>query len=141
MSRRGLTLVELVITIVLAALIGVPVGLLVSEHLGGALRARDEVLGMSLARRELERLDSFDNFFHSDLALGTPPDQLNYAGTPYTLRSTVDCIEGNCTTTATSSQGVKRITVRVFRPNAGDPAATLLATLVTYRTKHVAFGT
>lgn len=141
MTRRGLTLVELVITIALAAIIGIPAGVILSEHLRGALRARDYTVAMNLARYEMEQLDSFNDFFHADLALPTDPATttfVNYQGYPYTLQRTVTCLLGDCTDTdpTTGTQGVKQITIVVTKTTAGD----LLATLVTYRTKHVSFG-
>jgi hypothetical protein len=134
--RNGLTLVELVITISLAAIIGIPIGILLGEHLNGALRARDYTVGMNLARREMERLDGLNNFFATDLAL-TTTDIPNYNGYPYTLRRTVDCILGNCTSTNFGNQGVKRIRIFVFKGSLTDP----VASLISYRTKHVTFGT
>jgi hypothetical protein len=136
---RGLTLVEVIITVGLAALLGIPVGVLLSEHLGGALRARDYTVAMSLARSEAERLDSLNDFFHPDLNV-TQTDVFNYLNTPYTLRREVTCVEGNCTAVGTGSQGVKRITITVYKPSATDLFASVVATLATYRTKHVSFG-
>lgn len=144
MIARGLTLVELVITISLAAILGVPVGFILSEHLRAALQARDASVAMSLARQEVERLDSFNDFFHADLALPTDPATttfVNYQGYPYTLQRTVSCLLGNCTNTGTGSQGVKRVTISVYKSSSPSPPPdTLAATLITYRTKHVYFG-
>jgi len=129
---RGLTLVELVITIALAAILGVPVGFILSEHLRGALRARDYAVAMSLDRQEMERLDSLNNFFSVSTQAAAP-----VAGfSAYTRAVTVTCLLGDCTNTNTNSQGVKKITVVVTKTGPGD----VLATLVSYRTKHVAFG-
>lgn len=134
--RRGLTLVELVLTISLAAIIGVPVGFILSEHLRGALWARDAAVAMCLARQEMERLDSLNNFFASpDLSVGTTSGTVS--GFPsYTRTVTIICLVGNCTNTGTNSQGVKQITIVVTKTGPGDT----LATLVSYRTKHVFFG-
>jgi hypothetical protein len=132
------------LTIVLAAILGIPAGILFSEHLRGALQARDYTVAMNLARHEMEQLDSFDDFFHPDLALPADPAITNivdYQGYPYMLRRTVDCFLGNCTNTGTGSQGVKRITITVYKSDvANPPPNTLVATIVTYRTKHVFFG-
>jgi len=136
MIARGLTLVELVITISLAAIIGIPTGILLSEHLTGALRARDYIVAMNLARQEMERIDSLNDFFASpDLNVGTTSGTVS--GFPaYTRTVTVTCLVGNCTNPGTGSQGVKQITIVVTKTGPGD----LLATLVSYRTKHVFFG-
>lgn len=150
--RVGLTLVELVITISLAAIIGVPTGILLSEHLTGALRARDYTVAMSLARAEMERLDSllasFNNFCSTDLNLGTsgPTPIAGYA--QYSLTRVVSCqtpssecacsCSGACGTGAPTNarNDIKRIEVRVTKSGSTDR----LATLVTYRTKYVLFG-
>ena len=141
---RGLTLIELVITISLAAILGIPIGLLLSEHLNGALQARDAAEAMSLARRELELLDSFNNF--CDLALSIVPPQTfdpYLAPYPYALTRTITCQVGgaNCTSAcaaapAATDNAVKRIQITVRKRGSPDP----LASVVTYRTKYVRFG-
>ena len=155
-DRDGLTLVELVITISLAAIIGVPTGILLSEHLTGALRARDYTVAMNLARYEMERLDSLVDganpntafFCTTNLALGTsgPTPITNYE--QYSLTRVVSCqtpssscvcsCSGACGTAAPNNarNDVKRIEVRVTKSGAGE----VQATLVTYRTKYVLFG-
>jgi prepilin-type N-terminal cleavage/methylation domain-containing protein len=129
---RGLTLVELVITIALAAILGVPVGFILSEHLRGALSARDAAVAMSLARQEMERLDSLNDFFVISSQAAAPVP--GFAA--YTRAVAVTCLLGNCTNPGTGSQGVKQITIVVTKTGPGDT----LATLVSYRTKHVFFG-
>jgi len=125
-------LVELIITISLSAILGVPVGILLSEHLNAALRARDAAVAMSLARTEMERLDSLNDFFAIASQAAAP-----VAGFPaYTQSVTMTCFLGDCTNTGTGSQGVKQINIVVTKTGATNP----LATIVTYRTKHVFFG-
>ena len=130
--RRGLTLVELVITIALAAILGVPVGFILSEHLRGALRARDYAVAIQLARAEMEELDSWDDFF----AINSQPAAPVPGFGAYTREVNVTCPMGNCTNTSTGNQGVKQITIVVTKTGSGET----LATLVNYRTKHVFFG-
>lgn len=146
--RAGLTLVELVITISLAAIIGIPTGILLSEHLTGALRARDYTVAMSLARREMERLDSLNNFCHTDLDVTapSPPPLVGYwPGYPYDLTRIVQCQAGDCTSQspgtchsppANARNGIKRIELRVTKSGSTE----VQARLVTYRTKYVLFG-
>lgn len=131
-SLTGLTLVELIITISLTAIVSVPVSLLLSRQLGAALGARDTSIGMQLARAEMERLDSLNDFFAIASQAAAP-----VPGFPaYTRSVTVACLLGNCVNTGTGSQGVKRITIVVTKTGSTNP----FATLVTYRTKHVFFG-
>ncbi len=137
---RGLTLVELVITISLTAILSIPVGILISEHLTAAIRTRDVMVAMNLARYEMERLDSLNDFFAApDLNIVSTTVQ-NYQGFPYTMVRAVDCLVGDCTSILTTSQGVKRIRITVFKPTDSNPLATQMATVVTYRAKHVLFG-
>lgn len=153
---RGWTLVELVITISLAGILGVPVGILLSRHLGSAIQARDASVAMSLARAEMERLDSLANgadpdtvnFCTTDLALGTvgPTPVTGYP--QYSLTRIVSCqtpssncacsCSGQCGTGSptTARNDVKHIEVRITKSGSTDQ----LATLVTYRTKYVLFG-
>ena len=150
----GMTLVELVITIATAAIIGIPTGLLISEHLQQSILLRDSNLGAQLARYELERLDGLNNFFAADLAtnaaspstpvvtvipLNPPPATylMSPQSYPYTITRAVSCQIGDCTAGSPSTlQGVKRIVVTVTKSGSATP----LIRLVTYRTKYVSFG-
>ena len=133
---RGLTLVELIITISLTAIIGVPAGILLSRQIGAAIDTRDYTVAMSLARYEMERLDSFNDVYHADLFVTNSPVTttiVNYLGYPYTLERTVDCLTGDCTN---GNFNVKRVDVTVRKTGSISP----LATLTTYRTQNVLFG-
>ena len=138
--RHGLTLVELVITISLTAILGIPIGILISEHLTAAIRTRDVAVAMNLARYEMERLDGLNDFFAAPDLNVTSTTTQNYQNFPYTLVRTVDCLVGDCTSVSLTIQGVKRIRVTIYKPSASDPLATPVATIVTYRTKNVLFG-
>ena len=142
---RGLTLVELVITICLAAIISIPVGILLSEHLTAALRARDYTVAMDLARYEMEQLDSLNDFCHSDLNVNSPSGTTidPYQGYPYALTRTIWCQAGDCTSNCSASppipnanNGVKRLEIRMRKSGSSET----LASLITYRTKYVIFG-
>ena len=139
---NGLTLVELIVTISLAAILGIPAGILFSEHLTAALRARDATVAMSLARYELERLDGLNDFCHVDLTVNSPAGATIslYQGYPYALTRTVWCQTGNCAsncaTPSNANNGIKRIEIRVTKIGSTENQATL----VTYRTKYVLFG-
>jgi len=129
---RGMTLVELVLTIALAAIVGVPTGILVSEQLRGVLTARDQVVAMGLARAELERLESLNDFF----AITTQAPAAVPGFAAYTRAVTVTCEAGNCTNTNFDSQGIKQIDVTVTKTGIAGS----LASLTTYRAKHVSYG-
>jgi len=136
MSQRGLTLVELILTISLATILAIPTALLLGAHLQEAMSSHDSTMALQLGRFELERLDSLNNFFASpDLTIGSTV-LTNFQGYPYDVTRAVTCQVGDCTSTASSSQGVKRITITVTPTGSAVP----LAKLITYRTKCVCFG-
>lgn len=130
---RGLTLVELVLTIAVAGIIGVPTGLILGEQLFSAMSSRDSTLATQLARYEMELLDSQNNFFTLQSATFA-----NYQGSVYTLTRTVTCLTTppTCTSGAPGNQGMKQIQVTVTKTGSTSP----LAQLISYRTKCVCFG-
>ena len=149
----GLTLVELILTIALAGILGAPLGIMLGEHLNGSLRATDRAVAMSLARWELERLDSLESttspgrdnlngFCHPDLTVNVPAGVLATSPNPaYTITRIVACQANDCASNCASSptnarNGVKRIEIQIRR--AGT--ANVIASLVTYRMKYVLFG-
>lgn len=127
---RGLTLVELIMTISLAAIIGIPSGILLSTHLNAALEARDYTVAMSLARAEMERLDSLNDF--SSIASQAPAPVPGFPS--YEREIIVTCLySNNCNA---GSFNVKRVDVTVRKTGSSSP----LAMLMTYRTQNVLFG-
>ena len=128
----GFTLVELVIAICLSAILGIPAGVLISEQLRAALTARDQVVAIGLARAELERLESLNDFF----AITTQAPAAVPGFAAYTRAVTVTCEAGNCTNTNFDSQGIKQIDVTVTKTGIAGS----LASLTTYRAKHVSYG-
>ena len=142
--QDGLTLIELIITIVLATIIGLPVGFFVSEYIKGALNARDTTVAMNLARDEIERLESFNDFCHAELnltgPLGSTVARPDYPA--YVVTRIVSCQTGNCSSNcslaapANTDNGMKRIEIRVAKVGSSST----LASLMTYRTKFVLFG-
>ena len=138
----GLTLIELVITISLAGILGIPVGVLLSEQLGAAIHARDASVAMNLARAELERLESFNDFCHPETALTASSGVVvAFPAYPsYVVTRIVSCQTGDCTSTcgtpSNANNGIKRVEIRVTKTGSTAP----LASLITYRTKFVLYG-
>ena len=148
-----MTLVELVVGISLSAILGIALGVLVSEHLRAALRARDMTVAMNLARAELERLESLGivvgqenttGFCHPDLnitgASGVAVPSVS--GPSYVVTRIVTCQTGscvsNCASPSNANNGIKRIEIRVTKTSS---AGERQAYLITYRTKFVLLGT
>ena len=142
MSRRarcGLTLIELVLTISLVGIIGIPTGLLLGEHIRAAMTTRDSTLATQLARYQVEQLDSLVINGIGDFFALTNASFPNYLGYPYDVTRTVTCLTdplSNCSSVDPTIQAMKKIEVSVTRSNSTER----LARLITYRTKHVLFG-
>ena len=149
--ERGLTLVELVVGISLSAILGIALGVLVSEHLRAALRARDMTVATNVARAELERLESLGTivgqenttgFCHPDLNLTAGVLVPALSGPSYIVTRIVTCQTGscvsNCASPSNANNGIKRIEIRVTKTSS---AGERQAYLITYRTKFVLFGT
>ena len=140
--RGGLTLVELALTIGLAGIVVIPVGVVLSQHLAGAMWSRDAGVAMNLARSEVERLDSLNDFCHADLTVNSPSGipLPSYLGYPFTLTRTIWCQTGNCASNCASpsnnNNGIKRIEIRATKSGSTET----LASLTNYRTKYVLFG-
>lgn len=136
MKQSGMTLVELALTVGLAGIIGIPTGLLLSEHLRQAVTSRDSQVATQLARYEMERLDGLNNFFHPDLNLGSRPATI--PGYPsYNLAIVISCLPGgNCTNPDIDRHGIKRIQITVTKPGLTNQ----LARMISYRTKCVCFS-
>jgi type II secretory pathway pseudopilin PulG len=142
MSRRGVSLIELILAIGLTGLLSVPLSLLLQAYLQAALDAREVAIAMQLARSELEQLESLNDACHPDLDL-TGPSGITmdpYQGSAYALTRIVTCQVGdcatNCQTPADLHNGIKRIDIHARR--SGSPR--VLATLITYRAKFIVFG-
>lgn len=129
---QGLSLVELVVAIAVGAVLSVPVGMILAEHLRGGIRARDQVVATQLARYEMERLDALNTY--ASLASGGP---YSLSGVPaFTITTTVTCETGGSTCNAGGANSVKRVQVDVRKLGETN----LYASLVTFRTENVQFG-
>lgn len=126
LKRRGVTLVELVVTIVVVGIVAIPLSLTLSQHIRSAFQAQDAASSRNIGRFELER------------ALNTPYNNIssasfsNYSGYGYDVVRTVTYAQGNSGT----PESLKKIVVDVRK--SGEP--TVFATLVTYVAKNVNYG-
>lgn len=141
MTRQGFSLIELILVIVLAAILGIPTGMLITEQIRLSLRARDASMAISLARMELARLDGLNNFCHADLNAPSSTTIASYAGQPFTLFRNVVCQFGNCASNCliapiNANNGVKRIDITVARNGTTE----VIATVQAYKTEYVLNG-
>ena len=125
-ERRGFTLVELIMTIIVVGITAIPLSLLISQHVESTIQSEDLTMAANLARLDMEKAK---NIGYAGIGTGTTT-VTNYEGYPYDITRTVDVIQSS------GSEGLKRI--RVEAKKAGS--ATVLVSLVTYMTRFVEYG-
>ena len=121
--RKGFTLIELVMTIVIVSIISIPISLLVSRHFEAVFESGDYTAAMNLARFEMEKVN---NMNYAIIGSG------NSSMGGYDIIRTMSYAQGD----AFSLESVKRIQVDVQK--TGSPA--VLSSLVTHLVKNVNYG-
>jgi prepilin-type N-terminal cleavage/methylation domain-containing protein len=118
--RRGFTLIEVVITIVIWAILIIPIAYMVKEHIIGTARAGDIARAYNLARLEMAKVN---NLSYSDgtLADGYNNTTTDYEGCGYDLNRAVSYANPPANT-------LKKVTVIVYESGTTNQ----LANLVTY---------
>lgn len=113
-------------TIVLATIISIPLGLLISSHLEGVVMAEEKMSATNLARLDMERVKmmAYANIVSATFS--------NYLGHDYDVVRTVSYALGN----STSAESVKLVRVSVRRAGSNQD----IMTLSTYITKNVNNG-
>lgn len=124
--QTGFSLIELVLTVVVTAIVALPLSLTVQANVQGAYQAQDQMFAQQLGRREMERVNKMP---YAGMVTASFP---NYQGYPYDVTRTVTFLQGN----AGSAESLKQITVDVRK--AGSPA--ILASFVTYFARNIAYG-
>jgi len=123
---RGFTLVELIMTIVVMAIVAIPLALLVSQHIESVFTSRDLTLATNLARFEMENVSNmnYTNITNASFS--------NYQGYDYDLNRNAVYVYGSNLT----PNSLKRITVSVSRH--GEVSA--IVTLITYLAGNITYG-
>lgn len=125
-QHRGVTLVELILTMVILGIVAVPLTLMLYEHVEGVFLSSDQMLAAQLGRREMERQN---NMAYDSLLTAS---QSNYQGYLFDVDTTVSYVYGN----ASSVESLKSVQVEVTKHGSSD----VLANYITYRVKNVQFG-
>lgn len=125
-KKKGFTLIELIMTIVVVGLIAVPLSISLVEQVQGVTQSTDYTAALNLARFEMERVN---NLAYASI---TSTSFSNYQGYPYDIDRTMAYAQGN----AGSAESLKQITVSVKK--AGD--STVLLSLKTYIAKNITYG-
>ncbi|GEM_PF-1013298 len=123
LNERAFSLVELIITIIVLAIIAVPLSLLLSSHISGTLRSEELALANNLARFEMEVLynmpyEKIENAYFA-----------RYQGYNLDVARTVDYVHGS----SLSEESTKKIIAETRKP--GSPEA--FARYVTYISKNI----
>ena len=122
----GFTLVELVMTIVVVAIVSIPLSLMISQHMRSVFESVDNTMAANLASFEMERVK---NLSYANIVSG---NFLNYQGYPYDVIRTVTFAQGSALTFESLKQ------VRVDVQKSGNPK--ILYTLFTYIANNVGYG-
>jgi len=126
----GITLIELIMTMVVIGVVVIPSAVFLAESIRGVFRAEDTVAATNIARMEMERLY---NLSYDSVALAVGTDTtLNYQNTLYDLR----CIK---TQTTTNGESIKQVIIEVYPAGLAGNANYLLTKLISYRTENVLY--
>lgn len=124
--KKGFTLIELVMTIVVVSIVAIPISMLISQHLTSAIQSSTYTTALNLARFELEKVN---NMAYANINSGTV---LNYEEYGYDIIRTVIFVQGD----ASSAESLKHIRVEI---KDADSSA-LMYSLETYIAKNVSYG-
>jgi prepilin-type N-terminal cleavage/methylation domain-containing protein len=124
--KRGFTLIELVMTMVVMGIAAIPLSLLISQHTMSVFQSADYTATLNLARLEMDKVN---NMPYAGIANASFS---NYQGYDYDLARTVSYAYGS----ALSAQSLKKITVSLTKHGS----AVVLFNLVTYIAKNVSYG-
>ncbi len=126
-GRAGFTLIEIIMTIMLASIVIIPSSIFLVESIDSVFKSEDMAVAINLARMELEQTN---NISYTSLNTGII-SYAAYSGYNYDLRRTITII------IQASGQGVKEIKVEVYPRGKLGNAQYLLTTAITHRTSYV----
>jgi len=124
--KKGFTLIEIIMTIVLLGVISVALGLYVAQQVQAVARVDEYTLALNLARREMEIVN---NLAYASIATATISNYDGYAG--FSMDRTVTVVPP-----PGGAEELKQVLVQIKRPGGTEN----LATLVTYIANKVSFG-
>ena len=126
-NKTAFTLIELIMTVVLVAIVVIPSSIFIVESIGGAFRAGDTTVVVNLARMEIERTNNLA-YAHADIAGEGITPIPDYEGYNYDLSREVAFIDGDT--------DIKEINVKVYPAGKLGNPEDLLATVITHRTSY-----
>ncbi len=127
-KRKGFTLIEIIVTMVLLAVIAVTVGLFTMAQMQAVARSGEYTIAFNLARLELETVN---NLAYASLPVGTVTTN-NYKLYSYTVIRTVSYVFGN----DAAAESLKQVLIEVRKSNSSET----IARLVIYLVKNTSIG-
>jgi len=124
-KRKGFTLIELIMAIVVVGIVALPISITLSKHVQSVFQSQDITMAINLAKFDLAQVN---NTSYTSIASASIS---NYQGYGYNLTRTVSYVNGS----SFSSESTKKITVQVTK--SGSPE--VLAKLVTYVSRNIRY--
>ena len=121
-GRRGFSLIELVMTIVVTSIIAIQLSLLLVQHIQSAFLSEDYTMAVELGRYDMERVNKITNWGNIVSA--------NYSQYNYDITRTVTIIA------STPPERLKRIQVDLRETGS----AAVIVTFITYIAQNVIYG-
>ena len=126
LHKKGVTLIELIMTIVVVGVIFIPLSLLMMEQVQGTFQSETRITALNLARLEASQVNNTD--YTSISSVFIP----NYQGYSYDLTRTVSYEQGG----PAIPESLKKIEISVTESGS----ANVLVKLVTYIARNVTYG-
>ncbi len=128
-NSRGVTLVELIMTITIAAFLLGGIVLFSSQQMTSTARVRDQLIALYLGQKAMAQIN---NTAYTSLPVGTTTLTGDPLFTGFQTRRVITAVSGGGTVT------LRKIELRVAR--AGGSFAQALVSLTTYRQSNTTFG-
>ena len=91
---QGFTLIELIMTIVVLAIVMIPLGFMSMEYMQAIVHSRGLAVAEGLVKTEMAKINNL-SYSDSTLEDGDDDTTSNYEGHSYDLRRTVDYVVGS----------------------------------------------
>ncbi len=126
-KRKGFTLIELIMTLVVVGIISLPLAILLVRHVQSTFQSNDYAMATGLGQFEMERIKKTP---YVNIALGTTTLN-NYQGYNYTVDRIVALVPGG-----NAQESLKQVTITVKRSGS----LTILVSFTTYIAQNVLYG-
>ena len=125
--KKGFTLIELIMTIVVVSIIAIPLSLTVFQYIVSFVSTQNLTQAIQIARWDLERISRID-YGDSTMDEGITIISAPYADYGYDVERDINIIQSG-------TEGLKQIDIRVYPQGTTDT----LTTFTTYKAENVSF--